>query len=131
MNLKKNKNRILAHLKIKSITWVILALVEFFFNDRYCEYLVIIISWILSNSAVRIFLKFGHYTWVILATVNGLFSTIGVSRSSSSVSSSWHKLSNCPGFESRLEIFEGFFIGEEVVGSCRLLKGEEKNQFNT
>ena len=40
----------------------------------------------------------------------GLLSTTGVETSSSSVSSSWHKLSNCPA------PFDEFFIGDEVVG---------------
>ena len=45
-----------------------------------------------------------------MAKVKGLLSTTGVETSSSSVSSSWHKLSNCPA------PFDEFFIGDEVVG---------------
>ena len=61
-----------------------------------------------------------------MARVKGLFSTTGVETSSSSVSSSWHKLSNCPADEAtsvveklvtNLSVAElPFFMGEEVVG---------------
>ena len=61
-----------------------------------------------------------------MAKVKGLFSTTGVeTSSSSSVSSSWHKLSNCPAsvveklvgnFSAAEEEELPFLIGDEVVG---------------